>query len=89
MLVSTKTKTKMECKVLLKLKLKITKTITKTKDNVFKWHIWCNITLFKPVLSLFLINTKTKNNFSKTILFWLTKEILLKLKLKLKLIQKY
>ena len=38
--------------------------------------------LFKPVLSLFLINTKTKNNFSKTILF--LSEILLKLKLNLK-----
>ena len=67
MLVSTKTKTKIECKFLLKTK---TKSITKTKGNdVFKWHIWYNIMLFKPVLSLFLINTKTKNNFSKTILF--------------------
>ena len=41
--------------------------------------------LFRPVLSLFLINTKTKNSFSKTFLLTKTKtkinsEILLKLK---------
>ena len=67
---------------MLKPELKV-QVIASSSNGILK-AIWCNTVLF-------LINTKTKSNFSKVFLFQLTKtktktklnsEVLLKLKLK-------